>query len=173
MGGDPMDDTYKEYLDGGERVYTGRVDSVETFAGYKRVGLSWLLISDPKITYCKIVWNNGADSIRIPVTRSNGIDTIRTVVDNLAEGVYTFDIYTGDDKGNTSLKVSAIGRAYGDQYTGNMPAMPFNRAKWRDDNTVVKWGLKEGNDILAGVELNYTDLAGEEQRLIEIGRAHV
>src|SRR3546814_15275803 len=65
---------------------TGRVDSVETFAGYKRVGLSWLLISDPKITYCKIVWNNGADSIRIPVTRSNGIDTIRTVVDNLAEG---------------------------------------------------------------------------------------
>src|SRR3546814_21143656 len=81
MACDPMDDTYKEYLDGGERVYTGRVDSVETFAGYKRVGLSWLLISDPKITYCKIVWNNGADSIRIPVTRSNGIDTIRTVVD--------------------------------------------------------------------------------------------
>src|SRR3546814_1424248 len=39
---------------------------------------------------------------------------------------------------------------------------------FRSDKTVVKWGLKEGNDILAGVELNYTDLAGEEQRLIVV-----
>ena len=161
-----MDATYDQYLEGGERVYTGRADSVEAFPGYKRVGLSWLLISDPKITHCTVLWNNGADSVRIPVTRSAGVDTINVVLDGLEEGVYTFDIYTGDDKGHSSLKVSAIGRAYGDEYAANMPDMPFNRVKWSDDKTVIRWGLKEGNDILTGVELRYTDLAGEEQSMV-------
>ncbi|QEC52427.1 uncharacterized protein DUF5000 [Anseongella ginsenosidimutans] len=161
-----MDDTYDEFLEGGERIYTGRVDSVAAYSGYKRVALSWLLISDPKITYCKVLWNNGTDSLRIPVIRSTGVDTIHVVLDNLEEGVYTFDIYTGDDKGHSSLKVSAIGRAYGDEYTGNMPDMPFSRAKWSDDKTTIKWGFKEGNDILTGVELNYTDRSGGEQRMV-------
>lgn len=160
-----MDETYDQYLEGGEKIYTGRVDSVRTYSGYKRVGLSWLLISDPKITHCRVLWNNGKDSVRVPVTRGPGVDTIRVIIDGLAEGVYTFDIYTGDDRGNSSLKVSAIGRAYGDEYSSRMPHMPFTRAKWADDRTVVKWGLKEGNDILTGVELRYMDLDGKEQQL--------
>lgn len=161
-----MDATYEEYLEGGERIYTGRADSLKAFPGYKRVGLSWLLISDPKITYCKVFWNNGVDSMKIPVKRSAGIDTINIIVNDLEEGVYTFDIYTGDDRGHTSLKASVIGRVYGDEYSANMPDMPFTRAKWWDDKTTIKWGVKEGNDILTGVELSYTDLSGEKQQMI-------
>lgn len=161
-----MDATYEDYLEGGEAIYTGRADSLEAHPGYQRIALSWLLISDPKITYCTVYWNNGADSLRVPVERSAGVDTINVLLENMEEGVYTFDIYTGDDKGHLSLKNSVIGRVYGEEYVAALPHMPYSRAKWSEDKTRIKWGFKEGNAIVTGVELNYQDLSGVEQRLV-------
>src|SRR5215208_5798550 len=85
-----MDDTYKDFIKNGEIIYTGRVDSVQAYAGKNRIGLSMLLVSDPKITKVKVFWNNGRDSAVQNVVRTIGVDTVRFLLTNLTEGTYSF-----------------------------------------------------------------------------------
>ncbi len=67
--------------------------------------LSWLLISDPKISRAKIYWNNHKDSAMLDIKRTSGVDTIRYVINNIEERAYTFEVYNFDRDGNTSVEI--------------------------------------------------------------------
>ncbi|GAA4307732.1 DUF4998 domain-containing protein [Compostibacter hankyongensis] len=157
-----MDHTYEPIIKDGEIVYTGKADSVRAFSGKDRLALSWLL-SDPKITYCKLYWNGGADSLLVPVKQGSLTDSIHVMLDNMQEGTYTFTIYTGDDEGHRSVKSEVVGRVYGDQYAGTLSNRLMKDARWTDGEARLIWEHAVGS--LAGAELSYTSTAGDVRQL--------
>jgi hypothetical protein len=158
-----MDHTYSKIITDGEVIYTGKADSARAYPGNGRVALSWLLLSDPKITYCRVFWNEGKDSLKVPVTKTSGIDTIRVVIDSLAEGTYSFSIFTGDNEGHRSVETHIAAHVYGDQYADLLSNRTVEMARWTDGEMHIIW--QHATSGVAGMELNYTDQADREQGL--------
>lgn len=111
---------YKElYLKGGEISYTGKIDSVKVYSGHERVMIEGLFVSDPKVTGCIIYWNTKTDSLDVPINRTEGIDTLRQII-NLPENLYNFELYTYDQYGNRSVPVYASGESYGANFMSQL-----------------------------------------------------
>ncbi|RYE17761.1 MAG: hypothetical protein EOP45_15215, partial [Sphingobacteriaceae bacterium] len=73
-------DEYKKYLENGETFYTGKLDSVKVYSGRNRVKIMGLLPADPKITRCKITWNDGKDSAVYPISKGVGVDSFSQII---------------------------------------------------------------------------------------------
>ncbi len=156
-----MEDNYQEYLKNGVIIYTAKVDSLKAFPGRNRIALSWLLVSDPKIDKCRVFWNSGKDSVTVPVQRSAGIDTINVVLDNLEENVFTFDVYTYDNTGNSSVKEEIIGTVYGDNYIASLYNRPVRKTTYQGGTKraeIIWFGV---NPQAVAVDIEYTNVNGD------------
>ncbi len=159
-----MDD-YKKFTNGKEISYTGKVDSLKLHSGNQRIELSWLLIADPKITGVTVYWNNNKDSVVIPVKRSAGVDTMKHIFNNFAEGTYNFVIYTWNNEGSRSVPAYITGKSYGHQYTGSLLNRGLNHAElMQDGNVIIDWGVKE--ETVIGMEVTYTNTTGERKKVL-------
>ncbi|TCS90272.1 F5/8 type C domain-containing protein [Anseongella ginsenosidimutans] len=154
-----MDD-YKQYLPEGEIRYVGRADSVMVYPGKNRILFTWLLISDPNVSRCKVYWNNRGDSAEIAVQKTAGIDTIYLLLENMTERTYNFEIYTYDDEGYSSVPVFESGTVYGDKYQAVLLPRLVNEAWLREDTAVLDFAAP-GNEVV-GTELKYTSISGQE-----------
>ncbi|MGS2761510.1 DUF4998 domain-containing protein [Sinomicrobium sp. M5D2P9] len=144
-----MDD-YKEYVRDGEISYTGKIDSLKIYSGRNRVRVEGLFKADPKITECRIYWNDRADSLVIPVTKTANLDTLRTLIEGLDENIYNFEIRTYDQLGNSSVPVYATGTAYGQRYQASLINRPVNKSDlYAGDLTATV--AYAGMDLTSGV----------------------
>lgn len=150
-----MEDTYKEFIK--ETIYTGKADSVKVRNGRNRIEVSWLLLSDPKISSYKMFWNNGQDSIENAITRTENVDTVRVLIENLTEDIHQIEIYHYDKNGNSSVKSTAIGHSYGERYERSLLDRTFSYENTNDLLTFV-WTAPEESMIFVDVE--YQDLNG-------------
>lgn len=157
-----VDDNYKQFLEGGERVYVGRADSIKTYGGQNRIMLEWLLISDPKVTGYKVFWNNGRDSISNPVQKINVIDTVRLMINNIPEGAYFFDIYTYDNEGHRSVKATAYGRVYGSNYQKSLLARGVKSSTPYDAYGTVRLTWSDPDEQFVGGQVRYTTFYGND-----------
>lgn len=140
---------FKKFVEGGEISYTGKLDSVKMFSGDSRVVLKGLFLADPKVVKCKITWNNGQDSVVLPVVKKNAVDTLVYSIPNVAEGLQNFTIYTYDKVGNKSVPVYANARSYGDRYKASLSNRGISLAQTSSDGvTKIDW---LGMDRLTGV----------------------
>lgn len=156
---DKMTDNYKQFLEGGEIIYPGKVDSVKVFPGKYRIELSWLILSDPSITSAIVFWNNGKDSTIVPIKRTSGIDTINIVLTNLLELPYTFNIITTDAMGNRSVKTEVIGTVYGDMYRGRLLNRAIRGLTYSETMGLnINWETADAGTI--SEEIVYTDING-------------
>src|SRR5690606_13868258 len=103
-----IDDTYREFLEGGATVYVAKADSLKIRPGRERVELQWLVMSDPKVKKYKVFWNNKADSIEQDLNREVNGDTVRLVIDNLAGGVYEFEVFQYSSDNKSSVRAAVI-----------------------------------------------------------------
>lgn len=160
-----MDSSYVEFLEGGEKVYSGRPDSLIALAGHGRVKLLWDLIADPKIVKCKVFWNNKKDSLEIPVTGVIGRKRFEVLIPGLSEGTYTFEVYSYDDKGNRSIRTEAIGNVYGDTFFASITNRPLDSAVYviEPKKLAVTWF--GANAQVAVIDLVYTNLASKEKTI--------
>ena len=111
---DEMDDIQKRFVDEEEQIYLGKVDSVEVIPGYGRVKLKWQMSADPRIDRVKIYWNNKQDSTTREFNRTApGIIEDSLIIENLAEGSYTFELRSENDLGELSLATLASGSVWG------------------------------------------------------------
>jgi hypothetical protein len=153
-----MDD-YKKFTEGGEIIYTGKLDSAKVLSGKNRVMIKGLFMADPKVVSCRIFWNNMKDSISIPVTKKNVVDSLNFYVENITEGLHNFVIHTYDAQGNKSIPVYKIGRSYGARYESSLANRPIGTAVTESSGvTKIVW---LGMDRLTGVfatEVEYTDI---------------
>lgn len=155
-------DDYKKYLENGEKIYTGKIDSVLVYSGRERVYVTGLFMADPKIVKLRAYWNNGADSVEVPITRTANVDTLKLSIP-VAEGVHNFYFVAFDADNNASLKVYKTGISYGPRYISGLINKPFYTADYfaGDQNTTISWG---GIDLTSGAtftEVEYTNTDGE------------
>lgn len=160
------EDDYKKFTEGGEISYTGKLDSVKVFSGKNRVVIQGLLIADPKVTKCVIYWNNLADSVIIPVTRTENVDTLKVELTNMIEGVHNFIIYTYDNAGNQSVPTYKSGRVYGDRYLSTLSNRPINNAYTDEAGlTRIEWGVMDKLSGIFATDMTYTDASGQQKVL--------
>lgn len=157
---DDMNDLHQKYLDEGEDIYTGKPDSVKTYAGFNRLKVEWELNADPKITQCCIYWNNRADSLIYPINRAEG--PVYSALLPLAEGKYNFELLTRDDAGNHSLTEQISGVTYGAEYQATI----YNRKYASIDATLtsatINWRNLENS---VGSTLTYKNKSGQTKEL--------
>lgn len=161
-------DEYKEYMKDGEISYTGKIDSVKAFSGRDRVLITGIFKADPKVSELRIYWDTRSDSLSIPITRTEGIDTVSVYVP-IPEGPHSFELVTFDKIGNKSITVNATGTSYGARYIANIINRPITSAEL-DANTnavTLNWG---GIDLTGGViatEVVYTDVSNKTVTIID------
>lgn len=161
-----MNATYEDFIKDGEVVYIAKVDSVTAYPGNNRMALSMLLTSDPRISKVKVYWSAGGqtDSTEKAVQRTDNVDTVRFSFNKLAEGTYTFNIYSYDKAGHRSVKNDVIGTVYGDRYISQLVNRAIKSSAYSDvaQTATIKW-YGVGADVI-GQEILYTDNFGALQK---------
>ncbi len=160
IGCGDMSETYSEFVKDGETIYIGKPDSIKVRSGKERVEISWLLLSDPKISKYKISWNNGENFLESDLVRSDRVDTVRVIIENLPEYIYDFDIVHYDDQGNSSVKSTAIGRTYGALYQSTLINRSIRSMLRVNDSKDLMIEWYAASDEVLNVELNYIDALG-------------
>ena len=111
-----MMDIHQKYIKDGEIVYLTKMDSVVLYPGKNRIQISGYLANAYNVNTVLVYWNNRADSMIVDYSMTKNMDSLNLVIPNLVEKSYIFDIYTFNNEGNRSIKVSVAGTAYGDIY---------------------------------------------------------
>ncbi|MCH7400987.1 DUF4998 domain-containing protein [Belliella kenyensis] len=155
-------DSYLRFVEDGEKLYTGKVDSLQAFGGKNRILIKGLFMSDPKVTDCVISWNAGQNYIQIPVNRTQGVDTLSYLIEGLEENNYNFEVITLDKDGNKSISSFISGTVYGDRYKESLNNRPINIAELYagDLNTTIEFGRVDLTSGIYGIELKYMDTDG-------------
>jgi ribosomal protein L13 len=158
-----MDDSYRQFVDKGETIYIAKADSIKIYGGRNRVEVTWLLLSDPKVTKYKLFWNNRRDSVEKSVTKTGEVDTVKAMLTNMSEGTYFFDIYLYDKLGNSSVKSTKSGRVYGERFQSSLLTRAYRSITRSGTNVNVEW--MPADTAVKQVDLQYTDAAGELKKI--------
>ncbi|NQX43424.1 protein of unknown function [Pedobacter steynii] len=161
-------DDYREQYQGTKEIsYPGVLDSVKVFSGNKRAMVYGLFTSDPKIVKYQVFWNGKQNMVEKTVVRTTGVDTVRLIIDNLAEGGINFEVRTFDNKGNISVPVNVAGAIYGDNYATGIINRAFNPTTTLYNATskilTIDWLSVDPTAIFTTVE--YMATTGEKKKI--------
>lgn len=159
---DPLD-----YIDGGEIRYPGKANEVLYRAGKNRLEIEFTLGPDPNISQGVIYWNSGKESISFPIDRASlEGNKVTTLIENLTEGIYNFEIRTIDVFGNQSVPVYLTGRTYGDRFATILAGRQIEEIDLADLQGNVK--LDWGDSIIysGGIYFEYKNAENEQQRVL-------
>jgi hypothetical protein len=149
-----MNELSDRFMNSGETVYAAKIDSVATHAGYKKVEVE-IHIATLKIDSVKVYWDDYQYSTTISVNNRRGV--FRTIVDNLEERSYIFQLISIDSYGNQSLPVEVSGEAFGDSRLSLLRKRNISTAGLTPATGVliVKWGAEVENSF--GCRIAYTN----------------
>lgn len=160
-----MTDSWKHYIEGGEIIYPAKADSIEVHPGNYRVELQWLILSDPTVSSAKVFWDNRSHSVDVPIVRTGPIDTVRVMLNDMEERVYTFEIQTFDNKGNKSVSTEKIGQVYGDKYRRTLLNRAIQEIEITEEGDMkIIWGTAEAGAIAQ--EVVYTNTNGNTDTIV-------
>jgi len=160
-----MDDTYKDFLEGGEKRYSKKPDSIGINPGFNRAEI-WLTVSAPNVSKAMVYWNDRLDSVEIPIVRKDRTDTVKRIINNLQEGAYTFEFVTYDNEGNRSLAVDTVGNVYGEAYQASLNNRLVQRTLQLGSQLKIEW-FDESNPDAIGAEVSYKMPNGTE-RIVQV-----
>ncbi|MDB5121825.1 MAG: hypothetical protein JWN56_3043 [Sphingobacteriales bacterium] len=146
LGCDKKDTDFRAFFGDKEVVYPGVALKVFTASGKNRAAILFNPSPDQSVKKYVVYWNNKADSLVVNATTHNTLDTVKLLIPNLQEYVYSFTVYSVDDKGNHSVPLSVNNiKVYGSLYENGL----LNRAY----NATNPYLLNESN---GSVKLNFT-----------------
>jgi len=155
---------YRSFLEGKELVYPGIVSNPQVLPGNGRLMLTWNPNPDPSIRKYVVYWNNKGDSIVLNATSHNTADTVKCIINNLAEYVYTFFIYSYDSIGNRSVTTEIDNaKVYGPIYRSglhNRPPNTSNPSVVNADGSATLHFLALIDTINITTTIKYTDNTG-------------
>lgn len=154
-----MDDSYRQFIEKGETIYIAKADSIKINGGRNRVEVTWLLLSDPKVSSYKLLWNNGRDSLVKAVSKTKEVDTVKALLTNMTEGTYFFDIYLYDKLGHSSVKATKSGMVYGERFQSSLLTRAYRSITRSGADVNVEW--MPADTIAKQVDLQYTNTIGE------------
>src|SRR5690606_28443477 len=103
----------------------------------------------------KVLWNEGRDSVQIPVDPASIGDSINIMLDDLEEATYLLQLTTLDGKGNTSVRSQIEGHVYGQDYISMLLGRPLGLIEYNHNRLNIEWLGADATAI--GTEVDYTD----------------
>lgn len=156
---DSQSDIYADYVVPNGLVYPGPAQKPVAYSGDKRIKLSWLRGTDPRVQTARIFWNNYTDSVELTVPAN--VDTVSYVIESISENTYSFMIHTYDDEGNKSIPIEILGTVYGDNYRNLLSNRLLKSTYYDGQDLTLNWGAVEDTEV--GIQLNWTDVNGNSQ----------
>lgn len=157
-----MDDTHEEFLDGGERIYVGKADSLAVYGGYERVKIMGLMHYAKTAEKCIIRWtvDGQKDSVIIQSNQWKAHnDTLSVIIEGLPEGTQRFFLQTYDAEGHKSLNIECSGTVYGEGHILTASPKIITRMVPQPDGIFLLWNMSEE---AIGVEMKYESNSGEK-----------
>ena len=162
MGCSDMQSNYKQYLNG-EKIYAGKLDSLEVLSGYKRVKIIGLTRYLGNSTECTVQWEDQSKTFTID---KNGKDKFEMIIDNLKERTYEFKVSTKDNYGNLSVLQTTRGRAVGDIFKSTQQTRRMTGVVFEGDNTVASWADKSESEYVLFTNLWYDNTSNEKTSMV-------
>lgn len=158
---DSQTSIYEDYVVPNGLIYPGPAQNPIAYPGDKRIKISWLRGTDPRVQKARIFWNNYTDSVELPVAAN--IDTVSYIIDPIAENTYSFFIHTYDDEGNMSVPIELSGTVYGDNYRNLLTNRLLKSTYYDGQDLKLNWGIAESTE--AGISLSWKDTNGNNQTM--------
>lgn len=154
-----MNELSDRFLDQGEIIYASKVDTASIGSGNGRVKIE-MRIKTNRIKTVRIYWNDRADSLDVSINNQPGV--FSTIIGNLAERNYIFNLVSFDVQGNKSLKYELSGQAFGENYQASMVNRSISSISASNiGNKIAVWGNIDTMTLNAKYsEISYTNLAG-------------
>lgn len=143
-------------------VENGNIYEIKSYPGKNRIKLSWLLESHPEIDTVTIYWNNKAKSLKVPVRKKAGIDTMEVMLTNMDEGAYVFNIIAAKSSVTRVIK----GNVYGNNYISSLKGRTIKSITTVKGTATIDWDAFSQSGAI-GIELNYTDTLGIAHKIHE------
>ena len=158
-----MEDIHADFIKDGEIVYAAVPDTVQTFSGYQRLQLKWLINNGANIRKSVVeLTDSGQDfSKSVDVSLQSPLDSVLITLDHLEEKSYLFKTYNIDKDGNRSVKVQVTGQVFGEIYMSSLTNRIITSIVGGGtvDSLIINWRLP--NDGNTGVEITYNSRTGE------------
>lgn len=157
-----MEDSYKRFYEGGERIYAAKVDSVAPHPGKNRIEFE-VFVTSQRIQTARIFWNDYKDSSDLSI---EGKGSFKKVLENLDERGYIFNIVSLDEFGNKSLPVEVNAVVYGEKYQARLVNRSVRSTMIDIQGKVtIRWGEADISNGAFASEVRYTGLGGESKRI--------
>ncbi len=150
-----MNEPVDRFLDEGEIIYAAKVDSVAPRTGKNRIQLEISILSQ-RIEFVRILWNDLQDSVDIEIGNKTGV--FSTVLNEMEEKNYLFQLVSYDEFGNKSLPVEATGKVYGAVYESKLVSRSGKIVSSVNGLVVNFSSAPDGN---VATEVNYMNSSGE------------
>ena len=158
---------HEPYLNRGEQIYLGKIDSVHMYAGKNRIEAG-LWFSDIRAKNIVVKYNGGVDSVCIPLVRDPErplrSDSVLIKIPNVNEGTavtFSFIVYDANMK-YKSLPVETLCSAYGDNYQESIMNRRIVSQSYVNGTLTMKW-LRTGSVQILNTEIYYISEDGEEK----------
>ncbi len=151
-------DVHKEYIKDGEIIYAPKPDSVAFIAGKERILFRGWMYNGVNVKTINVLWNNGMDSISIPVSFKTEMDSIEVMLTDMPERSYTFNIYSVDNFGHHSLVVTDFGSSYNEIYYSSLIDRRIKEINLTDKFGTIEWF--SAPDGLVANEVKYVKMDG-------------
>lgn len=160
---DDLMDTHKEFIKDGEIIYAPKPDTIFFIAGRNRIEANYTISKAPNVSFVNIYWNSNKDSLITQIEPSTTPKSGKIILSGLEEKSYTFTIQLKDRYGNKSLKTTAFGTVYGENYLNSLTARRVSNMQSNNEGGIVDWDIAQ--DGLVFNELKYTDKEGNIREL--------
>lgn len=157
---DDFMDVHKEYIEGGEIIYAPKPDSLRFIAGKGRILFKCRTYNAPNVRSIDVYWNDGLDSLIIPVELNTGYDSLSVILDDMGEKSYTFNVRTTDNFGHKSLYQTAFGTSYGEIFQSTLNDRRIKNISLSDKEGVLEWYSAPKN--LVKNEIRYVKKDGSQ-----------
>lgn len=151
-----MDEYLDKYTNGNEIRYAGKPVEVEALSGNGRIAIRYLLGPDVALDKTVIYWSNKADSVTLKIDRDKlSSDVISTIIEDLPEGSYSFELVNFDYFGNKSVPEYVVGHSYGTRYNSVLSSRSVVECTPVSFQKDVRVLFTDSINNSVGVELSY------------------
>lgn len=159
------DTDFKNFLGDKEITYPGKVVKPHSRSGNLRAALVWNPSPDPSISKYVIYWNNKADSLVVNSTNHDPADSITAIIPGLSEYIYSFTIFSYDNKGNRSVPLDINNvKVYGPVYQSGLLNRVYNAANpftvTQDGNVKLNFLQSDTASLNVSTVIKYTNRDG-------------
>lgn len=134
-----LEDTWSEYLAGGEIIYAPKADTLYCHSGKERVALNYVITKSPNLKEMRVVWNDGEGEQTFPLELVDGESEGVFYIEGLTEKSYTFEVTMIDSYGHASLVSELFSRAYGDLYGNALKVRGASVLRATEGGGLVEW----------------------------------